>query len=159
MGVWPCLSARKGTRFFCPLVFTLWRTGSLRNPARLEYCWLPDSANLTKQLTSYQLLGHPVNWVILKGGSGSGCFQGMQYMCHLKCGSSQFWAWAELSWSLGFALGWIPEPMIWNPVLKAPFVCCAAGTIVVKVISLGSHPWVYGDSLKPRKGVPSDFSV
>ena len=29
--------------------------------------------------------------------------------------------------------------------------------MVVKVISLSGHPWVYGDGLKPRKGVPSDF--
>lgn len=31
--------------------------------------------------------------------------------------------------------------------------------MVVEVISLNGHPWVCGDGLEPRKGVPSDFSI
>lgn len=38
--------------------------------------WLPSCANLTKQMISYQLLWHPVNWRIGKGGSGLRVFSG-----------------------------------------------------------------------------------
>lgn len=38
VGLWPHLSARKGTRLLCPLVLMLQRIGSLGNHARLRYC-------------------------------------------------------------------------------------------------------------------------
>lgn len=42
------------------------------------------------QLMSHQLPWHPVNEELGREDLGSGCFQDMQDMCHLKCGSSPF---------------------------------------------------------------------